>query len=310
MLGLQRILSLLIFPLAFVVAVGCASSSSRGVRDTGTDAGGNDSGARMDTGTAGDSGTAADTGAVTDSGATTDAGADAGMTGCAALDCDANAICVDRATGAVCECLAGYSGDGMTCADVDECVPTSPCGMGRCINLVGTYTCTCDPGYTFDGVGCVDVDECVPTDPCGMGTCANEAGSYGCSCDTGYRFDGTTCVVGTSTVLVFRGSTRAADTTAADAVTELGHTLTDTTTDTAFTAAYDAGGFDVIVWTSPSGVASSSVTAAVETRLTAWIAGGGALIFFYWDLDTLTTMRAALGVTTVSRNNWVNVAPA
>ncbi len=304
---------------------GCASNGRRPTGDTGVGVGDagvdtsppSDTGpgpdatpdtGRVDTGAA-DTGTM-DTGTV-DTGTVDTGTMDTGPGGCAAVTCATNATCADDTGTPICTCDAGYSGDGTTsCTDVDECTPSDPCGMGMCVNAPGSYSCSCDPGYTFDGTTCADVNECVPTDPCGMGTCTNEAGSYTCACPMGYRFDGTTCVVASGTVLVFRGSTRTTDTTAADAVTALGLTLIDTTTDTAFNAAFDAGGFDVIVWTSPSGVASSSLTSAVESRLSTWVSGGGALIFAYWDLDTRTTFRAVLGVSTSERTTWVNLQPA
>jgi len=65
-------------------------------------------------------------------------------------------------------------------------------------------------------------------------------------------------------------------------------------------ALFDAGGFDVIVFESSSNL----IDAATANRLAAWIAGGGALVFSYWDLDgsssagPAATLRAALGVTT------------
>ena len=39
-------------------------------------------------------------------------------------------------------------------ADVDECL-TSPCATNaNCTNVVGSYTCQCLDGYTGDGLSC------------------------------------------------------------------------------------------------------------------------------------------------------------
>ncbi|MBI2393308.1 MAG: hypothetical protein HYV09_27235 [Deltaproteobacteria bacterium] len=92
-------------------------------------------------------------------------------------------------------------------------------------------------------------------------------------------------------VLVYNDSS---DTLADDAVTALGGTPNLTTTTTAFETAYDAGGFSVIIIDAPYNALSSGM----ESRLSTWIAGGGRLLFAYWDLDTSSAMRSALGVST------------
>ena len=77
--------------------------------------------------------------------------------------CAAAADCSNTQTlAAVCTCKPGYSGDGKTCADVDECaVDNGGCSVNAaCANQVGSFSCVCKPGYSGDGKTCADVDEC------------------------------------------------------------------------------------------------------------------------------------------------------
>eukprot|EP00854_Cymbomonas_tetramitiformis_P027974 gene27974-biopygen29028 len=95
------------------------------------------------------------------------------------------------------ECPAGFTGDGIACADVDECAAaTMLCDpLTDCINHIGGFNCTtCPAGYTGSGLsGCVDVDECAvqpgPCDP--LAGCANTQGGYSCgACPEGYKGSG------------------------------------------------------------------------------------------------------------------------
>ncbi|KFO74596.1 Nidogen-2, partial [Cuculus canorus] len=65
------------------------------------------------------------------------------------------ARCLPRASGhPACECLPGYSGDGINCADVDECTE-NPCHPAAvCYNVPGSFSCRCQPGYEGDGFQC------------------------------------------------------------------------------------------------------------------------------------------------------------
>jgi len=98
---------------------------------------------------------------------------------------------------AACTCKPGYSGDGKTCADVDECaVGNGGCDANAaCANQAGSFSCACKPGYSGDGKACADVDECaVGNGGCDANaSCANQAGSFSCACKPGYSGDGKTC---------------------------------------------------------------------------------------------------------------------
>lgn len=111
------------------------------------------------------------------------------------------------------DCPDGYSGDGKTCVDVNECTVVNPCAE-RCINLSPGFRCAgCKPGYSGNapaGVGlkaarankqiCQDVNECESgealCDP--NAYCHNSLGSYTCGkCKPGFVGDGYRgCILG------------------------------------------------------------------------------------------------------------------
>uniref|UniRef100_A0A1I8EUB1 Calcium binding EGF domain-containing protein n=1 Tax=Wuchereria bancrofti TaxID=6293 RepID=A0A1I8EUB1_WUCBA len=104
--------------------------------------------------------------------------------------CDENAEC----TGGVCKCKSGWTGDGKSCVDINECFGESNiCGAhALCENSPGSYSCQCNIGYIFDRNGkCVDLDECAEgIVVCGgsknSSICVNIDGGYECRCAPGY----------------------------------------------------------------------------------------------------------------------------
>ncbi len=120
--------------------------------------------------------------------------------GCNGQPCDRcadDATCAEQGDGSfLCMCNDGFTGDGETCADVDECLGGNPCDPNAtCTNTPGSFECDCNSGFGGDGMVCADVDECATgTDNCDVNaSCTNLAGSFMCACDAGFTGDGVTC---------------------------------------------------------------------------------------------------------------------
>uniref|UniRef100_A0A6J0T6Z0 Nidogen-1 n=1 Tax=Pogona vitticeps TaxID=103695 RepID=A0A6J0T6Z0_9SAUR len=54
-----------------------------------------------------------------------------------------------------CTCLSGFSGDGRSCVDEDECQLNRCHPDAFCYNTPGSFTCQCKAGYRGDGFQCV-----------------------------------------------------------------------------------------------------------------------------------------------------------
>ena len=71
------------------------------------------------------------------------------------------AVCVNSAGSFTCSCKNGFSGDGFTCVDDNECLSSNTCmDNSICTNTFGSFTCTCVAGYSMARNECIDIDEC------------------------------------------------------------------------------------------------------------------------------------------------------
>merc|ERR1711981_866435 len=92
-------------------------------------------------------------------------------------DCDANATCDNIPGSFTCSCDDGWTGDGNTCVNDDECNEPN---QEQCRNTFGGYECDCNSGYKKGDDGkCNDVDECATNgDNCDdLAKCENIGGS-------------------------------------------------------------------------------------------------------------------------------------
>ncbi|KAM4732701.1 pro-epidermal growth factor [Anableps anableps] len=75
---------------------------------------------------------------------------------CYLLHCAVNAKCVLDAGNPFCLCQEGFTGDGQTCQDIDECKSgLHSCDKhAECLNSAGEYLCRCQTGYYGNGHKC------------------------------------------------------------------------------------------------------------------------------------------------------------
>ncbi|BFZ12302.1 hypothetical protein BsWGS_15341 [Bradybaena similaris] len=109
--------------------------------------------------------------------------------------CGENADCAPLGDSYRCVCKNGFSGDGRSCEDVDECQMRACDPNAQCYNLPGSFQCRCLPGYSGDGRVCKAVS-CSEADICGdNAVCLYDENlkQYYCECMDEFSGDGYSC---------------------------------------------------------------------------------------------------------------------
>jgi cysteine-rich repeat protein len=150
----------------------------------------------------------------------------------------------------------------------------------------------------IDGLApeCDLYDNGTADDSCAV--CGDSAIEGAETCDDGNTHDGDGCssTCQFSSALVFSNPCNGGSTRADDALATFGgpvHLVVDDFT--AFNTAFDAGGFDLVVFDSFCDAIEDSASARLQT----WAAGGGRLLIAYWGLHSDNSLEAALGVSSV-----------
>ncbi|CAH3164155.1 unnamed protein product, partial [Pocillopora meandrina] len=110
--------------------------------------------------------------------------------------CDKNANCSNTVGFYNCTCKEGFTGDGHSCSDIDECRGNNSCHVNAtCKNTLGSHVCECHPGYSGNGQNCSNIDECKGSNKvCDENAnCSNTVGFYNCTCNEGFTGDGYSC---------------------------------------------------------------------------------------------------------------------
>ncbi|XP_071998608.1 uncharacterized protein [Engystomops pustulosus] len=112
---------------------------------------------------------------------------------CLQNQCSMNSTCTNTQGNFTCECNIGFTGNGFSCVEIDKC-QNSCSPNASCISTSGNYSCICKNGFEGNGIYCADKDECQTSNSCSSDAfCKNTLGSYTCTCKNGFTGNGTFC---------------------------------------------------------------------------------------------------------------------
>ncbi|XP_065055890.1 fibulin-1-like [Rhopilema esculentum] len=107
--------------------------------------------------------------------------------------CHMNGSCLGINNQSLCSCKPGFTGNGSSCHNIDECLSNKCPENSTCMDTIGSFICSCDGGYFWNGSQCVD--ECLTNGhKChDHAFCSSTNGSYFCICAAGHTGNGTFC---------------------------------------------------------------------------------------------------------------------
>jgi|GEM_PF-3529179 len=204
---------------------------------------------------------------------------------------------------------------GVVKTCVDPALDTDALLPGRCVGTAGDefgpslcivrrakcHACNAVVGMDGVGVDCDLFDDEQANASCF--SCGDGTVEPGEECDGGA--DGAplcsaTCQTTAQSALVYSNPCNGGTTLADEALAALGVAANTFVSDpVGFHTAFDAGGFDVVVYDG----FCNGIENGVRTRLESWIAGGGRTLVAYWDLSDSASLQAALGVATLAYGN-------
>ena len=118
--------------------------------------------------------------------------------------CLAIATCINEPGSFTCQCPPPLTGDGVTsctgCVDDSDCHEFAKCTAVS----DSTRICICDSGFTGNGDSCIDIDECIDrSHNCANNAiCDNTPGSFVCKCKPGFTGDGVSSCTGKTDVSI------------------------------------------------------------------------------------------------------------
>ncbi|XP_012935164.1 hemicentin-1 [Aplysia californica] len=117
---------------------------------------------------------------------------------CSPNPCQENQVCVSTSVGFRCDCVSGYTRQGINCVDINECQSGNQCPNNRqCRNTPGSFQCLCLDGSQPDNNNnCPgDTTTTCADNPCEQNQqCVDQNSGFACNCLLGYMTGAVGCV--------------------------------------------------------------------------------------------------------------------